>query len=64
MKSSFHSFQEREDSLKYWEERFTTDTVDINARLAAKREQLRVANARREELQKLVGRRTLILCSG
>lgn len=46
--------QEREDSLLHWEQRYATDTVEMNGKLAARREQLRTATLRHEELQKLV----------
>ncbi|XP_060810665.1 dynein regulatory complex protein 9 [Amyelois transitella] len=45
--------KERETSHEYWKVRYVKDTADINCRLMAKCEQLRVTIARREELQKL-----------
>lgn len=52
---SVSKFQEREKAVEYWRVKYSDDTSSINMRLAVKCEQLRVAVARREELQKLVG---------
>ncbi|XP_059049517.1 dynein regulatory complex protein 9-like [Achroia grisella] len=45
--------KEREESLVYWKERYTKDFADICGRVSKRCEQLRVAIARHEELQKL-----------
>ncbi|KAG7304501.1 hypothetical protein JYU34_011448 [Plutella xylostella] len=45
--------EEREKAVEYWRAKYSDDTSSINMRLAVKCEQLRVAVARREELQKL-----------
>lgn len=52
--SVFVSLKDREASLVRWEQRFSNDKVDMKAKLDARREQLRVATLRHEELQKLV----------
>ncbi|XP_075978673.1 dynein regulatory complex protein 9-like [Anticarsia gemmatalis] len=45
--------KEREDSLEYWRKRYDKDTADISVRVREKSEELRVARAKREELQNL-----------
>ncbi|XP_028159508.1 dynein regulatory complex protein 9-like [Ostrinia furnacalis] len=45
--------KEREDSLEYWRQRYVNDTNKMEDTLTKKREELRVALARRQELQKL-----------
>ncbi|KAL0850124.1 hypothetical protein ABMA28_012005 [Loxostege sticticalis] len=45
--------KEREDLLEYWRQRYVDDTAKMDERLAKKREELKVALARRQELQKL-----------
>ncbi|XP_063829182.1 dynein regulatory complex protein 9-like [Ostrinia nubilalis] len=45
--------KEREDSLEYWKQRYVNDTNKMEDTLTKKREELRVALARRQDLQKL-----------
>lgn len=46
--------QEREESLEYWRQRYDTDTAAITVTVQNKCEELKLATAKRMELQKLV----------